>query len=54
MPEPTTDYTAKRIDELPQSNSVLGAPETLDMLAPDAASSMIPAPRPPPRPRGRY
>ena len=29
----------------PQSNSVLGAPESLDTLAPDAASSMIPAPR---------
>jgi mannose-6-phosphate isomerase-like protein (cupin superfamily) len=38
----------------PQPNSVSGAPETLDTLAPDAASSMIPGTTPNLTARGRY
>ena len=38
----------------PQQNSELGAPETLNTLAPDAASSMIPGTTPTLTARGRY
>lgn len=39
---------------VPQPNSVLGTPETIDTLAPDAASSMIPGTTPSLTARGRH